>query len=72
MDMDYCMDISSLCKSESSQQDLVDNDPDDPQKSDTNVSGTGDVVRPGSSVDTDEPSSVVRETFKNLQTGLFL
>ena len=69
MDMDYHMDISSLCKSESSRQELVDNDPD-PQKSDPNVSGTEDVVRPGSSVDTDEPSSVVQETFREFEDWL--
>jgi len=70
MDMDYHMDRSSLCKSESSQQDLEDNDPDDLQKSDPNVSGTGDIVKPGSSVDTDEPSSVVQETLQEFEDWL--
>jgi len=70
MDMDYHMDRSSLCKSESSQQDLEDNDPDDLQKSDPNVSDTGDVVKPGSSVDTDEPSSVVQETLQEFEDWL--
>ena len=70
MDMDSHMDISSLSKSESSQRDLVNNDPDDPQKSDPNVSGTGDVVRPGSIVDTDEPSSVVQETLQEFEDWL--
>ena len=56
--------VTSQCKSESSQQDLEDNDPDNLQKSDPNVPSSGGVVRPGSSVDTEEPSSVVQETLK--------
>ena len=62
MDMDYHMESSSQCKSESSEQDLEDNDPDNLQKSDPDVAGSGDVVRPGSSADTEEPLSVVQET----------
>ena len=64
MDIDYYMDSSSLCKSESRQEDLEDNVPDDLQKSDSNVSGSEDIVPPGSSVDMDEPSIVVQETLQ--------
>ena len=70
MDMDYHMGSSSHCKSESSQQDLEDNDPDNLQKSDPNVPGSGDVVRPGSSVDTEEPLSVVQETLQEFEDWL--
>ena len=70
MDMDYHMESSSQCKSESSQQDLEDNDPDNLQKSDPEVAGSGDVVRPGSSADTEEPSSVVQETLQEFEDWL--
>ena len=70
MDMNYHMNSSSVCKSDSSREDLEDNVPDDLQKSDPNVSRSGDVVPPGSSVDTDEPSTVVQETLQQFEDWL--